>query len=385
MSDAERIRLLLVTDTPVLGPGGSESFIRHLVSGLDAERFEIDIVQLSPPPRIEQPLRKMRGGQHIRLEYRPIGPIYGWRAFAVYRELRRRILCGSYRIVQSQHEKSDILCALLPRGRGGVMKISNRRDMGFQKSTLLRTGFRVINSRFDRVIAPSRAILEGLVHREAVRRERTHCLPNGVDTQRFHPWDERRRLEGRRAMGLDDSHYLFGCAARFVPVKRHEDLLRAFAQATVDCPQARLALVGSGPLEGELHQQAEALDIGARVLFCGDRADVENVLPLLDAFVLSSSTEGMSNAILEAMACGLPIVATAVGGNPEVVQPGRTGLLVPPLAPQELATALRALLDCPERGRWMGRHGRRRVEARFSLSAMINAFSRLYLEPACAA
>jgi L-malate glycosyltransferase len=372
----ETLRVLVVTDTPILGPGGSERFLCNLLANLDAPRFHVDVVQLCDP--LPGDFRAAPGGDHIVLEYHPVDAVYGLRALRVYRELARRVREGRYDIVQSQHEKSDILCALLPRGPLAPLRISNRRDTGFQKGRLIRAGFRAINHRFDRVIAPSRAILDGLVRDESVRKERTHCLPNGVDAQRFAPVAPPERSRRRAALGLPPHAFLFGCVARLRAVKRHCDMLDGFALATADRPDASLVLVGNGELGDTLRAQARLLGIEKRVLFLGDRDDVEDLLPLLDAFVLTSSTEGMSNAVLEAMACGLPTIATAVGGNPETVDAPNTGLLVPAYSPQSVARAMRELLADVDRAREMGRRARRRVEELFSIDAMVAGFCRMY-------
>jgi L-malate glycosyltransferase len=374
----EPIRMLLVTDMPILRPGGSERFLCNLLAGLDPAQFRIDVVQLCDPPDCN--FRSPPRGSHIRLEYWPIDAVYGRRAFVAYRQLYRRLHAERYHIVQSQHEKSDLLCALLPRTADCRMRISNRRDTGFQKNPLLRASFRLLNRRFDRVIAPSRAILDGLVRDERVCRDRTHCLPNGVDTGRFAPLDRHGRAARRAELGLPPHAFLFGCVARLRAVKRHCDMLDGFAQATGQRPDVQLVLVGDGELEGELRSQAARLGIAERVLFLGPRADVEQLLPLFDAFVLTSSTEGMSNAVLEAMACGLPVIATAVGGNPETVDAPRSGLLVPPHAPEQLAKAMQTLLEDPERTVRMGREARRRAVDRFSVDAMVRSFARLYHE-----
>jgi glycosyltransferase involved in cell wall biosynthesis len=155
-------------------------------------------------------------------------------------------------------------------------------------------------------------------------------------------------------------------------------MLDGFALATADRPDASLVLIGNGELGDTLRAQARLLGIEQRVLFLGDRDDVESLLPLLDAFVLTSSTEGMSNAVLEAMACGLPIIATAVGGNPETVDAPNTGLLVPAYSPQSVARAMRELLADVDRAREMGRRARRRVEDTFSIHAMVAGFCRMY-------
>lgn len=372
-------RLLLITDTDLAQRGGSERFLTHLLEGLDPAQFAIDVIQLDRSPASdEQPDLAQPGGGHWRIEHRPVGAIYTLRAWKVWREVRARVRAGRYDIIQSQHEKADLLSALMPGGSDCPFRISNRRDTGFQKSPALRLLFLLLNHRFDRVVAPSQAILNQLVNREGVDRQKTRCLPNGVDCERFRPMDGEQRIAARIRFGLPAQAYLIGCVARLVPVKRHEDLIAGFAMVAKSHPDARLVLAGGGVLESALRHQVEELDLGERVLFLGESRGMEHLLPLFDAFALASSTEGMSNAILEAMACGLPVVATGVGGNPELVQPDSTGYLVPPFRPAELAGALSELLRRRDHGLRMGRAARLRAETTFSLPAMIEAFSSFY-------
>jgi glycosyltransferase involved in cell wall biosynthesis len=373
-----RVRLLLLTDTPILGPGGSERFLRNLIHGLDAERYCIDVVQLSEPPEHLDDACRLPPLDSVRLEYRPVGAVYGTAGRKVYRELRRRVLAGHYDIVQSQHEKSDLLNALLPRGPAAVARISNRRDTGFQKSARLRLAFRHLNPRFDWIVGPSGAVLDAVRAGEGTGAAALRCLPNGVDTTRYAPLRVADRMLHRLHAGLPHEGFLIGCAARLVPVKRHADLIEAFALIAQSAPHAHLVLVGSGPLEAALRAEAAQAGVGERVHFLGERHDMQALLPLFDAFALASSTEGMSNAVLEAMACGLPVVATAVGGNPEVVEDGVTGHLVPACQPHALAFALLSLICEPERARAFGLAGRLRVERRFSLRALLEGFDALY-------
>ncbi|WP_376694900.1 glycosyltransferase [Wenzhouxiangella sp. EGI_FJ10305] len=371
----DRLRILVVTDTDLVLRGGSERFLAYLLQGLDPDRFSVDVVQLdqAEPCLDRQPIPI--SGSNLRLEYRPVGAIYGVSAWKVWRELRARVGRGDYDLVQSQHEKSDLLCALLPTG---PLRISNRRDTGFQKGLMLRLLFLLLNHRFDLFIAPARAILARLVEREGVDPGRTHCLPNGVDCEHFLPSSDAERIAQRQLHALPPEQYLFGCAARMVPVKRHRDLIDAFARVAGVHPQASLVLIGDGPLESGLRDQVARHNLTDRVIFHGEERNMAGLLPLLDAFVLASSTEGLSNAILEAMACGLPTIATAVGGNTELVEPGLTGFLVPPRAPDQIALAMGEFLTRPELGRTMGRQARTRAVAHFSLPGMLARFSSFY-------
>ena len=377
MQRAERLRLLILTDTAILGPGGSERFLRNLLERLPPERYAIDLLQLAPEPAPEQRVARLENPA-VALLHEPIDAIYGRRALTAFAAIRRRVLRGDYDVVQSQHEKSDLISAALPRRH--VRKISNRRDMGFQKSAKVRALFRHVNGRFDRIVAPTGSIIDALVAQENV--ERTHCrtIPNGVDMQRFRPADADTRAALRRALGFDAGARLVGCVASFTPVKRHVDLLAAFAQVRARLPDAHLLLIGDGPLRADLERQIAALDLGAAVHLLGARSEVERILPALDAFVLASSTEGLSNAILEAQACGLAVAATRVGGNPDLVRENDSGLLVPALAPDALAQALIALLEDRARAAEFGRRARARVEAQHSLEAMAAAYETVYRE-----
>lgn len=373
------IRLLLITDTDLAQKGGSERFLSHLLEGLDPTLFRIDLIQLNRCDAAHKgdglaPISNGRWG----IEYHPIGAIYSPRALKVWRQVYARVREGRYDIVQSQHEKSDLLVALLPNGPNRPLRISNRRDTGFQKSRALRLLFLLINHRFDRIVAPAEAILAQLVAHEGVSRLRTRCLPNGVDCERFAPLAPDLKSAGRIRAGLPEHDYLVGCVARLVPVKRHEDLIAGFSMVAQTHTDARLVLVGDGPLRQTIERQVEATGLSGRVIFMGEGRDMEQLLPLLDAFALVSSTEGMSNAILEAMACALPVVATNVGGNPELIQPAVTGYLVPPFQAPEVAIALSDLLERRDHGRRLGQAARERALASFSLPAMIDAFSNFY-------
>jgi len=377
MRAAERLRLLILTDTAVLGPGGSERFLRNLLERLPPERYAIELVQLAAEPAPHQRVAELKNSA-VRLVHAPIDAIYGRRALAAFTAIRRRVLRGEFDVVQSQHEKSDLISAALPRRL--VRKISNRRDMGFQKSAKVRALFRRVNGRFDRFVAPTGSIIDALVAEENVQRLQCRTIPNGVDMQRFHPADADTRARLRQALGFDADARLVGCVARFTPVKRHVDMLAAFAQVRTRLPDAHLLLIGDGPLRADLEKQIAALDLGGAVHLLGARGDVEAILPALDAFVLASSTEGLSNAILEAQACGLPVAATRVGGNPDLVRDGDTGLLVPALAPDALAQALIALLHERAQAQAFGRRARARVEAQHSLEAMAAAYETVYRE-----
>ncbi len=199
---------------------------------------------------------------------------------------------------------------------------------------------------------------------------------NGVDIERFSPGPPDPALRAELRVG--EGTPVVGSVGNLRAVKDYPCLLRAFACARV--ANATLVLVGDGPERPALEALARELGIAGAVRFAAARSDVPRVLRLFDVFALSSQTEGISLALLEAMATGLPAVVTAVGGNPEVAIGGETAALVPAGDAEKLGEALRSLLTDPARRAAWGQAARRRVEAKFSLDRMVEAYEGIYDE-----
>ncbi|MFN8060129.1 MAG: glycosyltransferase [Vicinamibacterales bacterium] len=232
-------------------------------------------------------------------------------------------------------------------------------------------------SRVDRLLAVSGSLADRMASGIGVPRDRIFVIRNGVELDRF---SARTREDGRTALGLAADEYVIGTVGRLVPVKDQENLLRAFAEVARRVASARLVVVGDGPLRADLEGQARALGLNERVQWLGSRLDVELLLKGFDVFVLSSKSEGMSNTMLEAMASGVPVVATDVGGARELVVPGETGVLVPACDAGALAEPLTALASDPARRLALGEAGRLRAERHFGLATMLKAYASLYRE-----
>jgi glycosyltransferase involved in cell wall biosynthesis len=166
--------------------------------------------------------------------------------------------------------------------------------------------------------------------------------------------------------------------ARLASQKAPEVFVRAFARVHQVRPEVRALVVGDGEQRGEMEALARHLQISDAIQFLGHRSDVPELLCAMDMVVLTSRYEGLPYCLLEAMACALPVVATRAPGTVDVVEDGVTGLLAPVDAPDSIAAAILSLLAAPERARALGEAGRRRVEERFSLSAMLAAHEALY-------
>jgi len=225
-----------------------------------------------------------------------------------------------------------------------------------------------------RVIATSRAVARRFPWAGA----KVRVVPNGVDLKRFAPRPPSAAL--RASLNVPASAPIALSIGRHVPEKGYRHLVDAALLLERVRAGVHWVLVGDGELSPELQTQARRLGLAGSLHFAGWRDDVGDVLALADVFVLPSESEGFGRVLVEAMAMARPIVATAVGGIPEIVVAGQTGLLVPPADPVALAGAVRALLDDPARAARLGTAGRARAESTFSLGAHVDGVERVYDE-----
>jgi sugar transferase (PEP-CTERM/EpsH1 system associated) len=230
-------------------------------------------------------------------------------------------------------------------------------------------------------VAVSRDLENYLAAKVGISRQRIVQIYNGVDTQRFTPRKEQHApIQGCPFVGPE--FWLVGTVGRMAIVKDQLTLARAFIRALELDPaqrtRMRLILIGDGPLRSHAQALLERAGVGELAWLPGNRSEVSVILRRLDCFVLPSLGEGISNTILEAMASGLPVVATDVGGNGELIEQGGTGELIPSADPEALAHTMLAYACNPERARATGKAGRARVEQLFTLDAMIASYKKVY-------
>ncbi len=236
-------------------------------------------------------------------------------------------------------------------------------------------GARLSNWLADRVTANSNAVREFVHANEGCPVEKIVVIPSGIDTERFRPLPPG---EYKARLGLDQNRPVVGSVTRMRVRKGVAEFLRAMAVVRQRIPSVQTVVAGEVELGAELRRIVEEDGLADHLWLLGRRSDIPEVLSAFDVFVLSSHGEGMSNAILEAMAMEKPVVATDVGGNGDVVQDGRSGHLVPARDPEPLAAAIIATLSAPGEARVMGRLGRQIVEERFSAGAMVQQMEGLY-------
>jgi len=241
-----------------------------------------------------------------------------------------------------------------------------------------RMAYRYV-SRVSRMVAVSEDLKRFIIERAGVAEERVSVVYNGADEMESVP--DRSGATGAE-FRLDEYDHVIGAVGSLYPVKGHIHLIRALPEILRASPRTLLLLVGQGELEESLKGEVAKRRLDDHVRFLGFRSDVPELLSLLDVFVLPSLSEGLSMALLEAMAAGKPVVATRVGGNPEAVVDGDTGFLIDAESPESISDRVVRLLRDKAQAARMGERGRRRAHEKFSFRATVDQYQRYYEQAA---
>ncbi|WP_449246275.1 glycosyltransferase [Desulfarculus baarsii] len=226
-------------------------------------------------------------------------------------------------------------------------------------------------------VCVSSEIFDQALHEDKCPRNKLNLIMNGVDLSRFNG-DRHRSRQARLLLGLAETDSVVMTVGRLSEVKNQALMIRAIGRLSNDRPALKLVLIGDGPERANLETLTRTLGLNDRVLFAGERPDVEQLLPAADCFALSSDSEGAPKALLEAMACGLPIVCTAVGGIPQIISHGQCGLLSPGGDEAAMASCLAQVLDDALLASELGRHALEQARRRFSLQEMLRQYAQVY-------
>ncbi|MBM3255545.1 MAG: glycosyltransferase family 4 protein [Candidatus Omnitrophica bacterium] len=247
---------------------------------------------------------------------------------------------------------------------------------GFFKKRLIR---RIFPCWGRRVIAISEQVKEHLVIDFGVKPKNIKVVHNGVEPSRFKDYDHNFKSDTKRNLGLGPGPVV-GIVARLSEVKGHIYLIQAMKLVLEKIAQAQLLIVGDGKIKKELQALAQSLNIEQNVFFLPSVLDTSKILPIMDLFVLPSLKEGLGLSLMEAMAAGLAVIGSDVGGIKSLIQDGKNGLLFEPANPLALSAAILKILNDPERAMALGYAARRLIRERFSLAEMVLETERLYLE-----
>jgi glycosyltransferase involved in cell wall biosynthesis len=353
-----------------MGMGGADQQILILARAMRARGHEVRIVALAP-------LGAM--GQEAQREGIPTESLELQRSLADLPRiihLVRMLRAWRPDVLHSHMVHANLLArAVRPLARipALVSTIHSVNDGG----RLRMAAYRLTGGLVDRYTIISRVAAERYIAIGAVPAHLLEVVPNAVDTEHF-----RHRSEARAAVRTElglGNEFVWIAVGRFEEPKDYPTMITAFAQLTSRRPTSRLLLVGKGSLREQVERLVQAAGLTSQVRFLGVRRDVPELMSAADGYVLSSAWEGMPVVLLEAAAVGLPIVATRVGGVPEVVEHGSTGLLVPPRDPASLTRGMDAIeaLDSDSRTT-MGARGRALVEQRYGITTIMQIWERIY-------
>jgi len=359
---------------PPLSTGGTQRHLQQALCLLDPARFAARVYTLRPGGEVESELRaagvpvaSLSVGQRLATP----------RAVTAMVQAARALRADGVQVVHGYQWRPALVGTIIGRLARVPLVLASKRSLTGD-DVRARMAWRVIGRRVDTLVVNADALraeseAQGVAARWAV-------IPSGIDVERFLAAPAAR--DAKLRLGLDPARPVIGTVGRLEERKGHEHFLRAvhiMAARSNGC-RPQVLIVGDGPLREHLVRQAEALGLADSVCFTGGLADVRPPLAAMDVFVLPSHAEGMSNALLEAMAARRPVVATAVGGTREVLDGERAGILVPPQDPTAMAEAVLALLADRPRAARLAETAQRQVADRFGARAMVARLERLYEE-----
>jgi len=350
--------------------GGAERVLVTLVSGLDPQRFRPVVCCLTKKGRLAKEL-EARGIPVVTMNKRPKLDL------AMLFRLRQMLREQKIAIVHTHVFTANFwgrLAAILAR----VPVLITHEHSTFTVDNRYRRWIEsVLMRRTHKMIAVSENLRRRLVREGRLAPDAVMTIHNGL---RLHSsrLNEARREQLRQELGLQKFDHVIGTVGRFEPRKNYPLLLEAMTMVLQQHPGAALLMIGAGPEEKKLRQQARDAGMAPQVIFTGYRSDISKLLGLISTFCLSSTTEGISMAILEALLAGVPVVATQVGGNPEIIPDRGHGILVPSGDAKALAEALAETLADREAALQMAARGQARVRELFSEQHMIQRIEKLY-------
>ena len=346
--------------------GGAETYALTVASGLDGSRYRSVMCGIDQGGALEPEVRRRGVPYHIMHRR----PGLDWRLMGRMFQL---LLREKVDVIHTHHLNQLLYSAVAARLLG-IRIVHTEHSVEMYKSRKLRWMLRVLSIFCRRVTAIGADGEQTLREKVGIPAQKLEIVRAAVDLRRFNV----PRALAREALGLKPTDRVAVIVARLFPEKNHRFLLAAFAEAAERVPDAKLLIVGDGIEQKAIEEVIAKLNLGDRVAMLGVRRDIPQILAGADVFVLSSDREGLPIAVLEAMAAGLPVIATSVGDLPLVVKDGQTGVLVPRRDVGEMAEAMVRLLGDGEECARMGRGGRELVSETYSLDQMVRRHSELY-------
>lgn len=364
--------LHLITDFQI---GGTERQAVELLKRLSIDRYNVRLAAV----RKEGPLYSEIAERFPEIPEFPLTSFYDSNAVRQLMRLRSLMLREKVRVLHAHDFYAGVIGATAARLAGPKVKvIVCQRHLRLSDRRAHLWGTRYINRLADRVLVNSEAIRDYIIADGISRPEKIVLIRNGlrpINEDRSRPFDSLHD-----ELGLSRETRIIGMVANLLPVKGHRYFIEAASLVSKAESDVHFVLVGEGSLRPEIEEQARDLGIADRLHLLGHRSDAASIVASFHISVLSSLHEGLPNAVLEAMACGVPVVATAVGGTTELISDGETGYLVPPANAAELSRRILFALKNAEKTARVASNGQKKTTARFGMEQMVESVEKLYDE-----
>ncbi len=376
MNDLSMISVMLVI--PAFGVGGTEKQVLLLARGLSqSRRFRPIVCSLNGDGPLGEKLREAGVATEIIKKRRRIDPMLVWDVFGVVRRQRASVV-HTFLPEANTWARAAGLLAEAP------VVIASERSTDYYKTTILKAIDNRLATAGFAVVANSELVRQDLISKCGVKGDSVRVVHNGIDPVGYCPADAAGRHKIRADLGLPQAEVLLGTVSRLNPIKNLTGLISTFNAVFGAKSGVRLVIVGGAQTDTERRYENMLFDLVVdlkltdRVTFVGEQSNVAEYMSALDIYIQASHVEGFPNSVMEAMATGLPTVATAAGGTSELVSEGQTGFLVPCGDAQALGAAMLRMVS--ERNSWekMGRAGRDRVANHFSIEAMVRRTEAIY-------
>jgi len=364
-----KIRILHVVQS--MNTGGLENGIVNLINYSNTSDFLIDILCLRAGGDLIQ--RIDNANSHIYFEQNSSHNI-----LSAIKKVYSLCKVNNYDIVHS-HGFATMLAAYV----GGKLAqssciINGEHGTLYYSSLKQRLVQRFLFNQMQLNLTVSAALKNKICQIYSTSPQHFKTIINGVDSERFYPSKTTIKLKKSLAIPLDA--IIIGTVGRLVKVKNYPSLIRALKSVRLKHPKVILLFAGDGPEKESLLTQVKQAELTDNVKFLGRRDDIQALMNLFDMFVLPSFSEGLSNTLLESMACGTPVIASNVGGNSEIIKNGETGYLYPSDDSDRLADILITLLEDVDKRTRLGQQARRHIESRFSINSMVKNYEDTYYE-----
>jgi glycosyltransferase involved in cell wall biosynthesis len=353
--------------------GGVQQQFLSLLKAYDRDVFNPIFCCLGPEEEISKEIERIdiETVALNRVRYHRFSP-------GIVRDLYRLMKQKNIHIVRTHRYRANLYGRLAALLSGVPVKIISLHD-NYRKD--LRLERRIVNKILlkatDKIVAVSESIRKDIIKYDGIDSSKILVIPNGIDTERFNP--EGNFADIRKGFSIKESDIVLGFVGRVVPAKGLEYLIDALPFLKKEFKNIKLLITGEGSTMERLKKKAKENNVHDSIIFTGKRRDIPDILSCTDIFVMPSVAEGLPNALLEAMAMGKPIVATEVGGIPEVIKNRHSGFLVPPRNPEALATAIKDLISNEQLAAKMGQAARHIVLDNFSIWSIAQKWQTLYL------